>query len=92
VNLAGLVALGLVLIVGVAMAALGGSREIFMGLVLIGVGGYLIFMGFRYHRDPIYTDAAGQQQTVGPGMLVFLFLMAALLIIGGLYVLPVGLE
>ena len=84
-NIAGLVLLIAVIVGGVIMAALGGSRDTFMALVLLGAGGMVVIMAFYYRQNPSYTNAEGVQVAVGPGMVICLGALGALLIAGGLF-------
>jgi len=87
-----LIALAVVAVVGVTMAAMGASRDSFMGLVLAGAGVFLVVATNRYRVNPTYTDANGKQQTVGPAMLIFMAVLAVLLVAAGLFVGIHGLE
>ena len=84
--------LAAVVIVGVVMAASGASSESFVALVLLGAGILVLMMGFRYHKKPGFKNAAGEDQAVGRGTVVFLFAIAALPIVGGPFVLFHGLQ
>jgi hypothetical protein len=82
----------IVIVGGIAMAALGGSRDTFMALALLGTGGLVLLMVVKYWRDPTYTDADGKQQKAGAGMLAFLFAIAVVLVAGGAFVMIHGIE
>jgi hypothetical protein len=84
-NIAGLVLLIVVIAGGVIMAALGGSRDTFMALVLLGAGGMVLIMSFYYRQNPSYTNAEGVAVAVGPAMVMFLGAIGVLLIAGGLF-------
>ncbi len=83
--------LAVVLIGGLVMAAKGASADTFMGLVFLGAGLLVTWMGAKYRKNPTYTDASGVQQTVSPAMIVVLFVLGIAMLIGGLYILAFGI-
>ncbi len=78
-----------VMIVGVVMAATGGSRDVFMGLVLFGASAMLFWSIVKYRKNPTYIRD-GKEQKVGPVMLGFMAVLAIVLLLGGLYTMIVG--
>ena len=73
-----------VVVVGVVMAATGFSRDTFMGVVLIGAGVGLVVPNIKnFQSPPSGTSKASY---------IFMFVIAALLVIAGLFVLIHGIE
>ena len=73
-----------VVIVGVVMAASGFSRDTFMGLVLIGAGVGLVVPNIKnFQSPPPCTSKASY---------IFMFVLAVLLVIAGLFVLIHGIP
>jgi hypothetical protein len=79
-----LLAIGAVVVVGVTMAATGFSRDTFMGLVGIAAAVILVVPNIKNIQDPPPGYSRGSY--------VFMFVLAALLAIGGLYVLIFGIP
>ena len=91
-NIVALILLALVIVVGVAMAASGASPDSYMGLVLLACGGMMLWTGFKYRKDPTFKNAAGEDQAVGPGMIIFMFAIGVVLVAGGLFALFHGFQ
>jgi hypothetical protein len=79
-----LLVMAVVAVVGVVMAVTGFSRDTFMGLVLIGAGIGLVVPNLKN----IQTPPPGYSR----GSYIFMFVLAALLAVAGLYVLIVGIP
>jgi len=71
-------------VVGVVMAVSGFSRDTFMGLVCIGAAGALVVPNIKNIQSP--------PEGTSRGSYIFMFVMAALLAVGGLYVLIFGIP
>ena len=73
-----------VLVVGVVMAVSGFSRDTFMGLVLLAAGVGLVAPNIKNVQSP--------PPGTGRGAYIFMFAIAALLVIAGLFVLIHGIP
>lgn len=73
-----------VVIVGVVMAATGFSRDTFMGLVLLAAGVGLVVPNIKNVQTP--------PPGTGRGAYIFMFAIAALLVVAGLFVLIHGIP
>ena len=81
-----LIGLAVVAVIGVTMAATGFTADSFMGLVLVGVGVFLLWSCAKYWQKPFYTDASGQTKSVSKAMIVFMIVIGVLLFGAGCYV------
>ena len=79
-----LLAVAAVVVVGVTMAATGFSRDTFMGLVLVAAGAGLVVPNIRNVQSPPPGTTKGSY--------IFMFVLAALLVIAGLFVLIHGIP
>ena len=79
-----LLAIGAVVAVGVTMAATGFSRDTFMGLVCVAAAVGLVVPNIKNIQNPPPGYSRGSY--------VFMFVLAALLAVGGLYVLIFGIP
>jgi hypothetical protein len=79
-----LLAIGAVVVVGVTMAATGFSRDTFMGLVCLAAALGLVVPNIKNIQNPPPGYSRGSY--------VFMFVLAALLAVGGLYVLIFGIP
>jgi hypothetical protein len=73
-----------VLVVGVVMAVSGFSRDTFMGLLLLAAGVGLVAPNIKNVQSP--------PPGTGRGAYIFMFAIAALLVIAGLFVLIHGIP
>jgi hypothetical protein len=73
----------LVVIIGVIMAASGFSRDTFMGLLCVGCAVALVVPNLKHIQTPPGTSR---------GSYVVMFVLAAVLAVGGLYVLIFGIP
>jgi hypothetical protein len=71
-------------VIGVTMAVTGFSRDTFMGLVCIGAAIALVVPNLKNIQNPPPGYSRGSY--------VFMFVLAALLAVGGLYVLIFGIP
>jgi hypothetical protein len=79
-----ILAVVVVLVVGVVMAATGFSRDTFMGLLLLAAGVGLVAPNIKNVQSP--------PPGTGRGAYIFMFAIAALLVIAGLFVLIHGIP
>jgi hypothetical protein len=73
-----------VVVIGVAMAATGFSRDTFMGLVCVGAAVALVVPNIKNVQAPPPGTSRGSY--------LFMFVLAAVLAAGGLYVLVFGIP
>jgi len=73
-----------VAVIGVVMAVSGFSRDTFMGLVCVGAAVALVVPNIKNIQSP--------PEGTSRGSYIFMFVMAALLAVGGLYVLIFGIP
>jgi len=73
-----------VAVIGVVMAVSGFSRDTFMGLVCVGAAVALVVPNIKNIQSP--------PEGTSRGSYIFTFVMAALLAVGGLYVLIFGIP
>jgi hypothetical protein len=79
-----LLAMGAVLIIGVVMAVTGFSRDTFMGLLCIGCAIALVVPNLKNIQAPPPGTSRGSY--------IVMFVLAAVLAVGGLYVLIFGIP
>jgi hypothetical protein len=79
-----ILAVVVVLVVGVVMAVSGFSRDTFMGLLLLAAGVGLVAPNIKNVQSP--------PPGTGRGAYIFMFAIAALLVVAGLFVLIHGIP
>jgi hypothetical protein len=79
-----ILAVVVVLVVGVVMAVSGFSRDTFMGLLLLAAGFGLVAPNIKNVQSP--------PPGTGRGAYIFMFAIAALLVVAGLFVLIHGIP
>jgi hypothetical protein len=79
-----ILAIVVVVVVGVVMAVSGFSRDTFMGLLLLAAGVGLVAPNIKNVQSP--------PPGTGRGAYIFMFAIAALLVIAGLFVLIHGIP
>jgi formate hydrogenlyase subunit 3/multisubunit Na+/H+ antiporter MnhD subunit len=63
-----------------------------MVLVLLGAGAIVVLMAVYYYKNPSYTDASGDVQPVGRGMVAMMGVLGLFLVAFGLFVQFHGLQ
>jgi hypothetical protein len=79
-----LLVIAAVVVIGVAMAVSGFSRDTFMGLLLVGAGVGLVVPNIKNVQSPPPGTSKASY--------IFMFVLAALLVIAGLFVLIYGIP